>query len=182
MDGKLKAILVGMMAGTMLDREQLGFLWEMALLAPAGIGVECGVARGGSLLCWAAARGRRGHILAIDNGSLEGRWAFARDNLDRWGPQIIYFVGNSWELGAMMVRHQKVAFSFIDACHDEAGVGRDIEVWPKATMPGGIITFHDYAARKCPDVKKCVDRWQAKDPWEHLGTVGSTIAFRKPGG
>lgn len=181
MDGREKAILVGMMAGTMLDRVQLAFLYDMALLAPAGIGVECGVARGGSVLCWSAARGRRGHILAIDTEDLD-RWAYLKDNLTKWGPQIIFLHGLSWELGAMMVKHQKVAFSFIDACHDEAGVGRDIEVWPRATMPGGIITFHDYSAPKCPDVKRCVDKWQAKEPWERLGQVGSTLALRKPGG
>jgi len=171
-------VLVGLMAGTMLDRVQLAFLYDMALLAPPGIGVECGVARGGSVLCWSAARYRRGHILAIDNLSLN-RWDFVRDNLAKWGPNIIYMVGNSWELGAMMMQQQHVAFSFIDACHDEAGIGRDIEVWPKATMLGGIITFHDYSAPKCPDVKRCVDRWQAAAQWEHLGQVGSTVAFRR---
>jgi hypothetical protein len=151
----------------------------MAFLAPPGIGVECGVARGGSLLCWASARVRRGSIIGVDNLSLN-RWDFIRDNLAKWSPGIIYMTANSWEIGAAMMQQQKVAFCFIDACHGEEGIGRDVEVWPRTIMLGGIITFHDYSAPKCPAVKKCVDKWQAQAQWEDLGQVGSTKAFRRP--
>jgi hypothetical protein len=179
MDNKENSILLGLEAGTMLERPELAFLYDLALNAPDGIGVECGVARGGSLLCWAGARASRGPILAVDNQILDV-WTVARDNLARWGPDIVYLVGNSWELGAMLVQQQHVAFSFIDACHKEAGVGRDVEVWPRATKAAGVIVFHDYAGAKKYDVTRCVDRWQATARWEYLGQVGITIGFRRP--
>ncbi len=180
MDNREKAIRLGLTAGTMLDRPQLEYLYDLALQAPDGIGVECGVARGGSLLCWAAARVKRGPILGVDNLSLN-RWDFIRDNLRKWGPNIIFLRGLSWEVGALMEMAQGVAFCFIDACHDEAGIGRDVLTWPKTIKPGGIIVYHDYAAPKCPAVKRCVDAWQAEAQWEYLGAVGSTAAFRRPG-
>lgn len=162
----------------MLDVPQLGFVYDLALAAPVGIGVECGVAKGGSLLCWAAARFQRGPIIAVDNGT--GWWDDAAKNLETYGRDIVYLDASSWVIGAALVLAQSVAFCFIDACHDEAGIGRDLQVWPQTIRPGGVIAFHDYSAPKCPDVKRCVDAWQAAAHWTELGRVGSTAAYRRP--
>lgn len=180
MDRREKAISLGLRTRSMLDAPQLGYLYDLALAAPAGIGVECGVAFGGSLLCWAAARFKRGPVIGVDNGL--GRWDIANRNLRAHGLEIIYLDAESWVIGEAMALAQAVAFCFIDACHNETGIGRDLQTWPKTIMPGGIIAYHDYGASKCPDIKRCVDNWQHQANWEPLTVVGSTAAYKRPDG
>jgi len=178
MDNRMKAILLGMQLGVFLDRPQLGFLYDLALAAPDGIGVECGVARGSSLMCWAAARYRRGPVIAVD-ALVYPLWEYISVNLAKHGPNIIYLNGLSWVVGAMMAKHQRVAFAFIDAGHRKEEISRDLEVWPKAIMLGGIIAFDDYAAAMWPAVQPCVDEWQAAAQWEGMGRIGNVIAYRR---
>lgn len=181
MDGRIKAIKLGLKAGTMLDEPQLGYLYDLALAAPDGIGVECGVAKGGSVLCWAAARFKRGPVLAVDNGrAARGWWTYAIENLAAYNRTIVYLNAASCVIGTALTQAQAVAFCFIDACHSEVGIGQDVQVWPQTIRPGGIIAYHDYAAPKCPDVKRCVDAWQAQAQWIALERVGSTAAYRRP--
>jgi hypothetical protein len=72
-----------------------------------------------------------------------------------------------------------VAFAFIDAGHRKEEISRDLAVWPKAIMLGGIIAFDDYGEAKWPAVKPCVDEWQAAAQWEGMGRVGNVIAYRR---
>lgn len=179
MDNREKAIILAQQAGTKLDSPQLGYLYDLAGVAPDGISVECGTARGGSLLCWAAARHKRGPIIAVDLKVSE-RWYACRDSIRKWHPGIVFLAATSWDVGEMLRPQQEVAFCFIDACHGPEGIGRDVQVWSQTILPGGVIAWHDYGAPKCPAVKQCVDAWQVAAQWESLGAVGSTMAFRRP--
>ncbi len=156
---------------------QLAWLWCLALIAPDGPAVECGVAHGGSVACWASARVGRGPIFAVDlkfRAGCRERWA-------AYGYQIDSLEIASWDAPARIP--EPAAFCFIDAEHGERGFSRDIAVWPDKMQPGGVLAFHDYGVWK-PGVavKQYVDEWQARAQWTRLGIVGALIAFRKPGG
>ena len=155
---------------------QLAWIWCLALVAPDGPAVECGVAHGGSLACWAAARVDRGPIIAVDTKFRAGvakRWE--RD----YGYEVQCLEMASWDAPRQIAG--QVAFCFIDADHSVLGFPKDIGAWPEKIMPGGILALHDYDVWK-PGVvvKEYTDRWQARAKWEFLGTVGALIAFRKP--
>jgi len=154
---------------------QLAWLWCLAQVAPNGPAVECGVARGGSLATWAAARVGRGPIIAVDTKFRAG----VRERLTTYGYDIQYLEMPSWDAPKRLPG--PVAFCFIDADHSEAGIGRDIVVWPDRIMPGGILAFHDYDVWK-PGVavKQFVDAWQSQAGWWRLGCIGALIAFRRP--
>ena len=156
---------------------QLAWLWCLALIAPDGPAVECGVAHGGSVACWAAAREKKqGPVIAVDlkfRAGCRERWA-------GYGYQIQSLEMASWDAPARI--QGQVAFCFIDAEHGE-GFAKDIAAWPAKMLPGGILAIHDYDVWK-PGVvvKKYVDAWQAKAQWQFLGQVGALIAFRRPAG
>lgn len=154
---------------------QLAWLWVLAQIAPDGPAVECGVSHGGSLACWAAAREKKsGPIIAVDTKFRAGcreRWA-------GYGYQVQCLEMPSWDAPAKI--KGQVAFCFIDADHGEP-FAQDVAAWPAKMLPGGILAFHDYDVWK-PGVvvKKYVDAWQARTPWQCIGTVGALIAFRRP--
>jgi predicted O-methyltransferase YrrM len=154
---------------------QLAWIWCLAQVAPDGPAVECGVAHGGSVACWAAAREGRGPIYAVD---LKFR-AGCRERWVGYGYQIASLELASWDAPAKIAG--QVAFAFIDAEHGESGFPKDIAIWPSKMAPGGVLAFHDYGVWK-PNVvvKEYVDRWQAQAKWEYLGLIGALIAFRRP--
>jgi predicted O-methyltransferase YrrM len=154
---------------------QLAWLWVLAQIAPDGTAVECGVRRGGSLACWAAARAGRGKIIAVDYKFRAG----TKERVDAYGYGVQYLEMLSWDASAKI--GGQVAFAFIDADHSEAGFPRDIAVWPGKMAPGGVLAFPDYDVWK-PGVvvKEHADRWQATAKWEFMGTIGALIAFRRP--
>jgi len=154
---------------------QLAWIWCLAQVAPDGPAIECGVAHGGSLACWAAAREGRGPIYAVDlkfRAGCRERWA-------EYGYRIESLTMASWDAPAQIPG--EAAFCFLDAEHGEAGFPKDIAVWPDKIMPGGVLAMHDYDVWK-PGVvvKEYVDRWQAGARWEYLGQIGALIAFRRP--
>jgi len=155
---------------------QLAWVWCLAQIAPDGPAVECGVAHGGSLACWAAARVGRGPIVAVDTKFREG----ALERLQAYGYEVDALQIASWDAPARIPG--EVAFCFVDAEHSEPGISRDIAVWPDKIMPGGILALHDYGVWK-PNVavKQYVDQWQAEARWDYLGQIGALIAFRRPG-
>jgi len=165
------------------DSSQLYFLYDLAEMAPDGPAVEIGVYRGGSVLTWAVAREGRGDLYAVDDWSLKNkpernRKSFVH-NMNRYGIEIEIVDGKSWEVANQVP--DDLAFCFIDGDHSYYGIPRDMAVWPDKIMPGGTIAFHDYGVGKVFVVVQCiVDAWQAKYRWEHIRTVGSTIAFRRP--
>lgn len=156
---------------------QLSWIWCLALIAPDGLAVECGIKAGGSIATWGATRVGRGQIIAVDVKLLQG----VIERLVSYGYDMKALQMPSWEA----VKHidGQVAFCFIDADHSEEGFPKDMEVWPDKIMPGGILALHDYGVWK-PNVvvKKYVDEWQAKAKWDYLGMIGALIAFRKPEG
>jgi len=165
------------------DAAQLYFLYDLALLAPSGPAVEVGVYRGGSVVTWAVAREGRGDLYAVDDWSLknkpaQNRAAFVR-NMGLYNIEIEIVDGKSWDVAYQVP--DGLCFCFIDGDHSYYGIPRDVAIWPDKIAPGGIIAFHDYGVPNPFVVVKCiVDAWDRKYKWEHLGTTGSTIAFRKP--
>ncbi len=152
----------------------LRFLYRLAEQAPDGVAIECGVYTGGSLACWAIAREGRGTIYANDKRARRA----LRECIKRYALDVTVLLMAAKDVPAAI--DEEVAFCFIDADHGEGGITEDIKVWPDKMMSGGILAFHDYGVRKCPAVKREVDKWQAKAKWTLLGQVGSTIAFQKP--
>lgn len=177
-----EAVEAGLAAGTMLDAPQLDWLYYLARTAPDGPAVEVGVWKGGSILCWARSRVGRGAFYAVDSwyGKQESK---VRDrflaNRKASGLRITLRSQEGY-VAAEHFHDGTVAFCFIDACHDEDGIGKDLPAWVPKIAPGGVLAFHDYGTHKCPAVKKVVDAWQAEARWEPLGIVGSAIAFRRP--
>jgi hypothetical protein len=165
------------------DSSQLGFLYDLAVKAPDGIAVECGVKAGGSLVTWGVSRIGRGPIIAVDNRRTQNYGVSLIAKLAEQGVDITLLEVSSWDAPDMI--DGQVAFCFIDADHSLRGIPRDVTVWPDKIMKGGILVFHDYNVPNQATVVKCVvDAWQAEniwrgEGWEHLGTVGSTIAFRR---
>lgn len=165
------------------EASQLYFLYDLAKQAPDGPSVEVGVYRGGSVVTWAVAREGRGDLYAVDDWSLKNKAARNRKsfvlNMKKYDIEIEIVDGKSWEVADQVPGG--LAFCFVDGNHSYEGIPRDVTIWPDKMMPGGIIAFHDYGVPHPFVVVKCiVDAWQGKYKWEHLGTVGSTIAFRKP--
>ena len=184
MDNREKAVLRGIEANSMLhckdtgDVSQLYYLFDLAKMAPDGIAIECGVYHGGSVATWSAARHKRGPLIAVDDWSSKNEQIF-RDTMERYGIEIEIITANGWEAPDLI--QGQVAFCFLDDDHSIRGIPRNILVWPDRMMPGGILVFHDYNVAKRNVAVKCiVDCWREEVHWEHLGTVGSTIAFRKP--
>jgi predicted O-methyltransferase YrrM len=179
-----KTMLVDMRNPERPDVSQLEFLYELALAAPDGLAVEVGVYFGGSLAVWAAAREGRGGIVAVDDWSMGGdirRGKFLA-NMQKFGIKVYLSDLMGWRAPITMdLRHFGVAFCFIDSDHTWAGIGKELPLWTDAMMPGGIIAFHDYGVWK-PNVavEAVVDVWHRFTQWEHLGLIGSTIAFRRP--
>jgi len=57
---------------------------------------------------------------------------------------------------------------FIDAMHDYENVKKDIGLWLPKVKKGGVLSGHDYAGRKHPEVKTAVDEIFTDirtDPW-----------------
>jgi hypothetical protein len=201
MNAKLAAITTAMSVGGMLDETQISYLYDLAQQAPDGAACEVGVWKGRSFVGWALGRQGRGPLIAVD-------WWYqdqhVTEALDKEHPgKSPAQIGNerkvsfettlglmglaettrviqaySWDAPALI--EEPLAFVFIDACHDEFAIVKDVAVWPAKIMPGGVLAFHDYGTWKCPAIKKTVDAWNDKAKWERLGLVGATIAFRRP--
>lgn len=161
--------------GVMLLDNELGWLYDLASLAPDGNAIEAGAFCGGSLTCWASARVGRGNLYGADVKLRRELVATVAAS----GYPIRLIEGNSWLAPAQI--EGDFAFAFIDADHSDAGVPYDIAAYPPRIMPGGVIVFHDYDVWKpTVTVKRHVDAWQERAKWERLGQVRSAIAFRRP--
>lgn len=182
-----QAIARGREAGTMLynrkancpdDKrdQELRNLYNLATIAPEGPAVGVGTWKGGSLVCWSAAREGRGAIFAVDDNSSKVN-QICEANIERFGIDTTFLEMDSID-GAKIVPDD-LAFCFIDANHGE-GIGRDVPAWSKKVAPGGIIIYHDYGTRKCPLVKIAVDNWAAEARWQFIGQCGSSRAYRRP--
>lgn len=162
----------------MMKREELAFLYDMALLAPYGLAIEIGTFNGSAAMTWASARLDRGDIGVMDNVERP----ILQKNIAHSGYPIKVEIEDStkttWPIPEM-------AFCFIDADHTKRGIPFDIKIYPPQVVPGGIVVFHDYdpkeAARgKGYIVYREVNAWHKRNGWELLGRAGRLIAFRRP--
>jgi predicted O-methyltransferase YrrM len=200
MNAKLYALKTAMQVRGMLDEEQIAYLYDLAQLAPDGAACEVGVWRGRSFVGWGL--GRKGQLYAVDwwYGGADIAEQLEAKEMAGDSPAVIgakrkrdfeatiaalglaertiIVVGYSWYAATQIL--EPLAFCFVDACHDQEAVNKDLMAWPQKIMPGGILAMHDYGTHKCPGVKIEVDAWQKLAQWEPLKVVGSTIAFRRP--
>ena len=161
----------------MMKREELAFLYDMAMLAPDGLAIEIGTFNGSAAMTWASARLGRGKIWVLDNVERP----ILQENIKHSGYPIESIVGDS----RFRPTPPRMAFCFIDADHTKRGIPFDIQMYPPKVIPGGIIVFHDYdrkegAKGKGYVVYKHVKAWHKKYGWECLGRAWRTIAFRRP--
>ncbi len=169
---------------SMCSEPQLAYLFMLALLAPDGIAVECGVYQGGSLFCWAQARLGRGKIYAVDTYA-QPRWEreyviFRQQLLERQLFSEVHLLRKlSWDASEHL--NNDVAFCFIDSNHGIDGFPKDIKAWPQKIIPGGILVLHDYDVSN-PNVvvKKYADGWNEQAQWEVIGNFHGTMAYRRP--
>jgi hypothetical protein len=172
-----EAMGVGLSVGTMLGRERLGLIFDLAQMAPDGPAAEVGIWWGGSLVCWSFARQGRGPMYGIDLVVKPE----ARTAIEYLLRPVELIQCNSWD-GVYQVK-KPLAFVFIDAGHGLGEVDRDLPAWVTQIMPGGIIAFDDYNyGKETVIVDRVVDAWQAGAKWEMVtpGPVASLIAFRRP--
>jgi len=186
-------------AKSLMHRDELAWLIELARMAPDGTGVEIGVYCGASLIAWSLMREGRGAAIGIDN------WEYQN-------PEVDQFVVKGNEHNAIQVPNLKsvcernlaaamvtarlldgssieiarqvendLSFVVIDGNHTSPAVDNDITAWTPKIRSGGVIVFHDYGRRKngCR-VTQAVDNWQAHDRWHEIGKVETLIGFWKP--
>lgn len=160
---------------------QLHFIYQLAAKAPDGPAVECGVYRGGSLVCWAGARAERGPIFAVDSWRGASLGKFEATIASAGLTNVTVYSEETWQ-AASHFESESVAFLFHDAAHAyEYGFLKDLAHWPEKIMPGGIFAIHDYGVWK-PNVciKHFVDAWATWTWWEYLGNKNGLVAFRRP--
>jgi hypothetical protein len=176
-------------ARSLMTRDELLFLCDLAEAAPDGTGVEIGVYCGASLIAWSLVREGRGLAVGVDN------WAY----IDRNNPGL--YVGNLKEVCEENLRNagatarlidgdsveiaktfpEDLAFVFIDGDHESPGVDNDISYWTPKLLRGGVVAFHDYGRRKHNfAVTRAVDEWVAKVQWKIIGRSDTTIGFKRP--
>lgn len=186
-------------AKSLMHRDELAWLIELARQAPDGVGVEVGVYCGASLIAWSLAREGRGQSIGVDNWSYQDDWinqhivkgnehnslqvpnlkAVCQKNLNQAHITAQLLDGASVDMAKQAPND--LAFVFIDGDHTSPAIDNDIAAWTPKIMQGGIIAFHDYGRRKngCR-VTQAVDSWQAVDRWGYIGKAETTVGFRKP--
>jgi len=170
-----EAIAQGMATRGKLLADELGWLYDLAALAPDGAAIEIGAHCGRSVTAWSAARVGRGPIIASD---IRNRPEL-RQTLSALGYPVDVIIAASWDVPALVP--DGLAFLFLDADHGIDGFPRDIAVWPQKIAPGGIMVLHDYGVWKpTVVVKEYTDRWQQGARWDDLGAVRSAKAYRRP--
>lgn len=135
--------------------------------------VHLGVGEKGISL-WASAAGMarwpevRARLIGVDT---------AERVIEGLGAEMIR--GNSPMVGVQW--SEPVAFLFVDADHEQAGVLADMLAWLRHLAPGGIVAFHDYGNHLlswCKGVKAAVDAWTWAG-WEEVAAADSIRAFRR---
>lgn len=186
-------------AKSLMHRDEMRWLIQLAQQAPDGTGLEVGVYCGASLIAWSLARQGRGVSIGVDNWSYQNEKInetivkgneynsiqirnlkmVCQANLVNANITATLLDGESVDIAAQAP--DDLAFLFIDGDHTSPAIDNDIVAWTPKLMHGGVIAFHDYGRRKngCR-VTQAVDAWQAREPWPHLGLVETTTGYRKP--
>ena len=169
-------------AKSLIHRDAMIWLCELAQMAPDGLGVELGVYCGASLIAWSLVRDGRGNAIGVDDWSyrdlpnLRGR---TMRNLKAAGADAQLLDIDS--AAAAEVVDGPIAFLHIDANHALKFVEQDIALWTPKVARGGIVAFHDYGRFRADcQVTEAVDAWQKRDPWKRLDVIETTIGFKKP--
>lgn len=186
-------------AKSLMHREELAWLIELARMAPDGTGVEIGVYCGASLIAWSLARQGRGDAIGIDN------WSYQNPDVDKFivkgnehnsirvpdlknvcernlhAAQIKAWLIDSDSVSAAEQVSNHLAFVVIDGDHTSPAIDNDIATWIPKIQRGGVVAFHDYGRRKngCR-VTQAVDAWRERDPWHELGRVETMAGYRRP--
>jgi predicted O-methyltransferase YrrM len=181
---RTQAVALGRAVRPMLDEHQLGFLADLAVIAPDGDALEIGTYFGSSALTWGLMRRGRGTMHIIDPFTAKSK---QRAVFDSAMAQVflspIVHAGLSQDGAIMDALPRTLAFAFIDGDHSEEAVVSDLYFIAPRIVPGGVLIFHDYAPN-CPGVVKTVDSWRLMGgaSWDFLGGVSSTRAYRRPVG
>lgn len=188
-------------AKSLMHRNELAWLLELARMAPDGIGVEIGVYCGASLIAWSLMRQGRGQAIGIDNWSyqdeyidrfidkgnehnslhVDGLKGVCEANLTAAGIASNIWLIDSDSVAAASVVQDGLAFVFIDGNHTSPAIDNDIAAWMPKIQHGGVAAFHDYGRRKngCR-VTQAVDAWLEREHWHMIGAVETTIGFKRP--
>ena len=178
-----RAEIVGLARRTksLMHREEMDYLCQLAERAPDGDGLEIGVYMGASLIAWGLTRRGRGRVMGVDD------WSY-RDipNLQTKCKAALELANVSAELYDMTSAEANehipglLSFLFVDGDHTRKYIEEDICLWTFKVRVGGMIVFHDYGRHKngCA-VTEAVDAWRDVLRWKHIGTVVTTIGFEK---
>jgi predicted O-methyltransferase YrrM len=172
-----------MKARWLVHRDGLVHLCNLAEQAPDGTGVEVGIYVGSSLIAWALVREGRGECIGIDN------WAYSSQGTPQQKEKCLHNIETSGAVAtvlemtsiqAAVVVPGPLAFVFIDGDHAYTSVMQDIELWTTKIVPGGVVAFHDYGARRLPGVTQAIDEWHRRAQWVKLDVVSTVIGFKRP--
>lgn len=186
-------------AKSLMHREELVWLLDLARQAPDGTGAEIGVYCGASLIAWSLMRHGRGASIGVDNWSYQDDWinthiVKGNEHNSLQVPNLKMVCQNNLTIanvtaqlldGDSVAMAQQapndLAFVFIDGDHTSPAIDNDIAAWTPKLMRGGVAAFHDYGRRKngC-NVGWAVDQWIGREHWERIGQVDTTIGYRKP--
>jgi len=177
-----EAVGKAMQARWLVHREGLMHLCKLAHMAPDGTGVEVGIYVGSSLIAWSLVREGRGECIGVDN------WAYTEGtpqqrekclhNIEVAG--AVATVLETTSTKAAETVQAPLAFLFIDGDHAYESVKQDIAAWTPKIVPGGIVAFHDYGAKRHPGVTQAIDEWHRKAQWQCLGETLTVIGYRRP--
>lgn len=175
------AISAGRTARPMLDDLQLGFLADLAHIAPDGDALEIGTYFGSSALTWGCMRKTRGAMHIVDPFKAKAKQRIVFDLvMSAAGLYPIVYEGPSDDPAIIAQWPSAFSFAFIDGDHTRQGVRADIaNVLPRIAL-NGIVAFHDYA-ENCQPVIDAVDELviSRRVEWARIGLVGSVIAFQR---
>ena len=166
---------------SLMHREEMEYLCQLAERAPDGDGLEIGVYMGASLIAWGLTRQGRGRVMGIDDWSYRDipnlqtkcRAALEQANVEAQLFDMAIAVASALIPGPL-------SFLFVDGDHTRKFVEEDIRLWTPKVKTGGVIAFHDYGRHKngCA-VTEAVDAWRDVLRWKYIGTVVTTIGFEK---
>lgn len=186
-------------AKSLMHRDEMAWLIELARMAPDGTGVEIGVYCGASLIAWSLMRQGRGDSIGIDN------WSYQNEYIDRYvikgqehnglrmdglrgicernlhAAQVKAQLIDSDSVSAAQQVADHLAFVVIDGDHTSPAIDNDIATWTPKIQRGGVVAFHDYGRRKngCR-VTQAVDAWLEREHWHELGRINTMAGYRRP--
>lgn len=160
-------------------REEILWLLQLLQQRPPRTVIEIGTQGGGTLFLWTRVAAADALLIAVDSaslGTLGSRSAFAvllrgfARSLQRI--ELIFerdsHAPDTRRAVERALEGRPVDFLFIDGDHSYEGVARDFELYAPLVTPGGLIAFHDVAARV--SVRAGVQRF-----WNELKAVNETM-------